>query len=46
MTALYLNDDTFGSTLDYAAILLWGGAAQQGLNLVRRLLPGALKTLG
>jgi hypothetical protein len=45
MAALYLNDDTFGTTLDYAAILLWAGATQQGINLVRRLLPGAMKAL-
>jgi hypothetical protein len=34
---LYLNDDTFGTGGDYFALLTWGAAVQQGINLLRRV---------
>ncbi len=37
LTALYFNDDTFGTVGDYMAILVWGATVQQGINLLRRV---------
>jgi hypothetical protein len=45
MATIYLANDTFGSTADLVAALLWGSTATTAIALVRRLLPGGLKTL-
>jgi hypothetical protein len=45
LSAGYFAKDTFGSSADYLALLLWGSTATAGLALLRRLLPGALTTV-
>ena len=44
LAALYLTNSTFGSFADYVTLVLWGSTATAGLALLRRLIPGALKT--
>lgn len=45
MSALYFNNETFGSSADYLGMFLWGSAAQGGVSLVRRLLPGGVQSI-
>jgi hypothetical protein len=45
MSALYVSNGTFGSVGDYLTVALCGSTATAGLALLRRLLPGALKTV-
>jgi hypothetical protein len=45
LSVLYYGDDTFGSTGDVIAALIWGSTATAGVALVRRLIPGATKEL-
>jgi hypothetical protein len=45
MSALYVPNATFGSFGDYLGVFVWGSTVQAGINFVRRLIPGASKSL-
>jgi hypothetical protein len=45
MGAIYLTNDTFGSTANVVSAFLWGSTATTAVALLRRLLPGGLTTL-
>jgi hypothetical protein len=42
---IYFADSTWGGTEDWIAAFVWGSTIQTALNLGRRVLPGAVKTL-
>ena len=43
-SALYLVNETFGSLNDYVGVLTWGAVGQGSLSLIRRLIPGGIKS--
>ena len=45
LSVLYLGKASFGSASDYASVLLWGTAVDEGLKVARRLVPSQVLRL-
>ena len=45
MVTLYYGDDTFGARAITFGLVVWGCTVAGGVTFVRRLVPGAVKTI-